>query len=124
MTGWWALRAPDGQVQVLGTQRSGFGNETTGLGIARSTSEWHFLQLPALAPGTTVLLASDGVAEDLHPERLGDLIRHLVEDYGALQHARAALARALRQWPTRGHVDDKTLVVLWLAPERPSPHEE
>jgi hypothetical protein len=121
-----ALRDPGGAVQVLADGRMGFGNETTGLGLARSTSEWALRSYPALAPGTAILLASDGVAEDLRPESLSAFIQHLIEDYGARERKRGrdALARALRQWPTPGHTDDKTLVVLWHAPQEPTGQED
>jgi hypothetical protein len=61
------------------------------------------------------LLASDGVADDLRPGHIPALMDHLVQHLGPMdRRSRAtALRSELRNWPTPGHQDDKTLAMMW-----------
>lgn len=92
-----------------------FGNETLALGTSHRVADWWF---DTLAPGHVrhVMLASDGVADDLAQEKLGDFIATLTSSYGGLEPAARwrALMRELRDWPVPHHVDDKTLVVMTM----------
>jgi len=65
-----------------------------------------------------VVLASDGVADDLVPERIPDFVEWLVEDIAPLAPPLRwrTLRRELTDWPTPRHLDDKTLAVLLLRP--------
>lgn len=92
-----------------------FGNTTTGLGIAADLREWRVHIEPALEPGASLLLATDGVSDDILPDRRLELLDHLVSRFGALPPAgrSRAIARELRSWPTPHHQDDKTVAVLW-----------
>ncbi|MEB3882002.1 PP2C family serine/threonine-protein phosphatase [Lyngbya sp. CCY1209] len=114
-----ALREPDGQVMLLNSQQTGFGNQTTGLGIARSTQEWSAIGKPDFSAGSAVFLATDGIADDLKPDSIGDFINVLITDFGQLSPQRRGqlLSRELRNWPTPKHLDDKTLAVLWHPPK-------
>lgn len=113
-----ALREPDGIVTRLTPQKTGFGNETTGLGVARSTKEWSVITRSNLLPGTAILLASDGIADDLKPDCIGDFIEVLINDFAPLPPNKRyhALASELRQWTTENHLDDKTLAILFAKP--------
>lgn len=110
-----AIRDVDGNLKILGEERQGFSNQTTALGIARSTQEWTVITRPCLSPQTAVLLATDGIADDLVSDRIGDFIHTLVTEFGAMPplQRRQALHRELRNWSTPNHLDDKTLAVLW-----------
>lgn len=112
-----AIAGPDGAVEVLGG-RTGFSNQTIALGYARSLGDWTMARRKALA-GTAVLLASDGVSDDLIPERIGDLILHLTTHFGPMAPAQRqqALRRELIDWQTAHHRDDKTLAVIWQSRE-------
>ncbi|MEV5821175.1 PP2C family serine/threonine-protein phosphatase [Micromonospora haikouensis] len=103
-------------------ERTGFGNETDALGLPGRRPLWHFRWLPAPPAGFRVLLATDGVADDLRPESLGRFVDHLAQEFGPLpppeRHRR--LVAELRAWPTPGHFDDKTLALHWTQRERPS----
>lgn len=88
---------------------------TTGLGIATDLREWRVHVEPRLPDRMALLLATDGVADDLLPEGRVGFLEFLVSRFGALpprERARA-LARELRSWPTPHHRDDKTVAVLW-----------
>ena len=74
------------------------------------------LSLAVAAPvarGEVLLMATDGVSEDLERDRLGDLARWVVDTLGPLRRPGAALARELRAWPVPPHRDDKPLLTLW-----------
>lgn len=92
-----------------------FGNATTGLGIAADVREWRFYFEPQFTGAASILLATDGVADDLLPEKRTDFLTFLINQYGE-QPARQryqAIAKQLRAWPTPRHLDDKTVAVLW-----------
>jgi len=90
-----------------------FGAETHALGTTRRLSAW---TTSWLAPGPVeALLCSDGVANDLLPDRFEALLTWVRE---ALlprpgQERWRMLKNELEHWPTPGHSDDKTLGYLW-----------
>ena len=94
-----------------------FSNETTGLGIARRLSEWQTLEC-SQSSETAVLLATDGIADDLDNSRLGEFVHFVRSTYCPLAPAVRwrRLAHDLRNWPTPYHSDDKTLAFLWNNP--------
>ncbi len=110
-----AIRETDGKVIVLGDERSGFCNQTTALGVARSTKEWSVITRPSFPPGAAVLLATDGIADDLIGDRVGDFINLLTDEFACLQPSVRwrKLCHELRNWSTPKHLDDKTLAILW-----------
>ncbi len=112
-----AIRNADGSLEIVGDERQGFSNQTTGLGIAKSTKDWAVITKPCLLPDTAVLLATDGIADDLLGDRIGDFIHTLVTEFGSMAplQRRHALERELRNWATPNHLDDKTLAVLWCS---------
>jgi hypothetical protein len=88
-----------------------FTNETGGLGV-ESQPKWETRRLQPHS--RSVVLCTDGVADDLLPERLDDFAFWLIEEVRAQPTARRrqTLASALREWPTPNHLDDKTIAVL------------
>ena len=106
----------NGEVTRLEPAERDFGNETTGLGLARDLSEWRTTQLPA-ADVDAVFLATDGVSEELDIERLDDLMAWLTNELRRLPRDRRSrrLARELRELDAPGRFDDRTLSVI-LAP--------
>ena len=109
------LLSKAGSMTTLEPSAERFGNVTTGLGIASDLREWRIHLEPRLHEDTAVLLATDGVADDLLLERRASFLEFLVARFGALPSGSRgrALARELRSWPTPRHWDDKTLVVIW-----------
>lgn len=108
-----AVRA-NGVVDPLVADRAGFGNETDALGIA-GPPVWHSRWLPSLPAGFRILMASDGVADDLRPELVGGFMAYVEQEFGPLPPAERhrRLCAELRAWPTAGHFDDKTLALHW-----------
>jgi hypothetical protein len=100
------------------TQRpeGSFANETLGLGVTHHLAAWHWRRL---APGAhRLLLCTDGVADDLLPERYPALLDWIEQDMLPLPPSSRwrTLARELRAWPTPRHSDDKTLAFLRSCP--------
>jgi serine/threonine protein phosphatase PrpC len=107
-----ARRSPDGAVAVHSSRSEGFGLSLA-LGTPHTLADWSFGLVKPVGPGDLLLLATDGVSEDLKPNRIGDLAAWVVKDFGPLERPDRALARELRNWPVPHHQDDKTLVVMW-----------
>lgn len=112
-----AVRRPGGELVTLEPPDDRFTNQTTALGVASSLAEWRVHEEARAEPGTSVLLATDGVADDLQPARRGAFIAYLRDELGRLPPVARGrrLVRELRNWPVPNHRDDKTLALLWLA---------
>lgn len=104
----------DGEGLSAVANRSGcsFGNETEALGTTHRTGAW--AQRPLDKSVNTVVLCTDGVSDDLLQDRLAEFVDWLVMDVGREDPAARgrALRRALRDWPTPRHLDDKTIAVV------------
>lgn len=107
-----ARRAADGVVAVHPSRSDGLGL-THALGAPHTLADWSFATVEPLTRHERLMLATDGVSEDLEPGRIGDLATWVADDLGALQHPARALARELRNWPVPHHRDDKTILVMW-----------
>lgn len=108
------LKTPTG-TRTLEPPTDRFGNATTGLGIAADVREWRCHLEPNFTGTASILLATDGVSDDLVPEKRAEFLDFLVTQYGsrpAAARARA-IAKELRNWQTPRHRDDKTVAVLW-----------
>jgi serine/threonine protein phosphatase PrpC len=114
-----------GDVSILAPEKEGFANQTTGLGMAVEFRHWTIRRMP---PSETdfVVLATDGVFDDLLLDELPDffayLRRHILA-YPQRERMRR-LHHILRNWPTPKHSDDKTIAVLWRDHPRASIWEE
>ena len=92
---------------------AGFGNETTGLGLAVGLADWHCERGHLQAPGDGLVLMTDGISDDLeHTDgfvsaTIGDLRRR------SIRSAKATLTRGLRAWPVPGHTDDKSIALVY-----------
>jgi hypothetical protein len=69
-----------------------------------------------LGNGMAVLLASDGVSDDLLPEKRAGFVDWLLKEVVSEPKPGLSLTRALRDWPVPRHLDDKTVVLLWEQP--------
>lgn len=113
-----ALRSKSEQVVLESVDRD-FSNMTTGLGVSSDIRDWRIHSFPITAE-TIVLLATDGIADDLEPSKQFQFLEYLMAEYACLPVAdrSRALATALRAWPTPHHRDDKTIAVLWWNPNK------
>ena len=90
-----------------------FGDETLALGASHRIDDWWIVTEPPVR-SRTVVLVTDGVADDLAPERLDAFVNWLTDDIGRLAPVARwrRLCRELRAWPVPRHLDDKTVAVL------------
>lgn len=93
---------------------SDFVNETLALGVNHRITDWTQARLPLPKVPWIAALITDGIADDLRPDKLDEFLKWLREDIGRKPAATRteALRQALREWPTPGHLDDKTVAVL------------
>ena len=108
------LRGSSGDVAVHGQRDTeGFGNETLALGVRHRLGDWRIAVLPP-QPGRCVVLATDGIADDLRLDALEGFVRWLAEEIAPLPPRRrgACLRKELHCWPVPHHTDDKTLAVM------------
>lgn len=104
------------ELLTLALPEDRFSNQTTALGVATSLADWRVHVEPAVTPGLAVLLATDGIADDLEPARHQAFVAYVRDELGPLPATARwrRLTRELRDWPTPHHRDDKTLALLWL----------
>jgi hypothetical protein len=114
-----ARRGADGAVAIHPSRGAGFGL-THALGAPHTLADWSLALARPLTTGEAVVLATDGVSEDLEQARLGDLTAWVTGDLAAHPSPGRALARELRAWPVPNHQDDKTLLVMWKPCNPPS----
>ncbi len=92
---------------------SNFTNETIGLGAGATLRDWSVMKIPS---GTEIfLMCTDGISEDLIPEKLSEFIVWQTKSVFEKQKSerRDYLYRSLKKWPTPKHTDDKTLAIVY-----------
>jgi hypothetical protein len=99
---------------IVGDRGENFANETKGLGASKGPRAWTLAEFPPTDAERVAVLATDGVADDLIPERLDGFCDWLIDSFEALapRKRHSQLAAELRAWPTPGHLDDKTIAVV------------
>ncbi len=106
----------DGEhLHVISQPKPDFSNETSGLGISRSTSDWTFAAISLAKPDSGIVLMSDGVADDLQPDSLANTIA-LLRQRLAQRSRRAQQRWLLRQfagWPAHAGDDDKSMAMAF-----------
>lgn len=107
-----ARRSADGTVAIHPSRSEGFGL-THALGAPHTLADWSLALTRPLASREAVVLATDGVSEDLEQARLGDLTAWVIDELAARPSPGRVLARELSNWPVPHHQDDKTLLVMW-----------
>jgi len=92
-----------------------FGNQTLVLGEKHTLDDWKIWEADRFESGSLILLATDGIADDLDTGKLPEFLDWLQTEFGALppRQRYLSLQKMLVQWPTRLHSDDKTLAVLY-----------
>lgn len=115
------VRGAGGVTTFGGRNPDSFGDETLALGTPHRIDDWWIVNEPPRR-GRIVVLATDGVADDLDMEKLGAFTDWLLTDVARLAPVARwrRLYRELRDWPVPGHVDDKTVAVLTESAGEPS----
>jgi serine/threonine protein phosphatase PrpC len=105
--------------QVLYEPKEGFGNQTIGLGLAKSMQDWRWSEFNSGSRvPDKILICTDGISDDLKPGKHLQFITWLSGKLksGTTQMRWRKIAHELRNWPTPYHSDDKTLVLLQRTP--------
>jgi len=115
-----AVRTGDDPIFCLfGERRDDFSSQTYALGSSRGLKAWRFHHLPPTPFERMMVLATDGVSDDLVPEKIDGFCKWVVDSFQNIDPAARwrRLATELRSWPTPKHLDDKTLAVLKISAE-------
>jgi len=99
---------------AVSDRRAGFANETAALGVTKAFSAWRFADVELVEPGDGVLLMTDGLADDLKPERLEGFACKLSRETSkrSRRGGKRWLEQQLAAWPTAMHADDKTIGMI------------
>lgn len=106
---------PGHPINIVIERNSDFANETVALGTVHRLSDWRYQLFPNNLDDIIVMLATDGIADDLRQDSLSELPSWILRKYGDLPAYRRflSLRSELRNWPTPGHQDDKTLAIFY-----------
>lgn len=110
-----AIIKSDGSYTELYDEKDGaFSNQTCALSSKTQTSQWRMISMNQ-DECCAILLCTDGIADDLLPEKRQDFVRHIYNQGQSFATATVAreLRKMLEQWPVPKHSDDKTLVCLY-----------
>lgn len=109
------VRKPDGDLIQVVQRSTEFTNQTFALGAPHRLADWQTYEMEETPPGTALLLATDGISDDLESEKLPDFVEWLINNFCTLKprERNISLRKALQDWPTPLHQDDKTLAMLY-----------
>ncbi len=107
------LRTDGVYEELIDNKENNFSNQTTALSRETKTIHWKILLMDQ-DESCAIVLCTDGVADDLLPEKRADFVRNLYEQ--GQNFAVVTLIRGVRKmlenWPVPKHSDDKTLVCM------------
>lgn len=99
--------------QLSQKPENNFGNETTGLGISRTFSDWSCLNTVLTHSGEGLVLVTDGISDDIeNPEQFAPAVIASLRGKGA-RYGKRWMTRELENWPTPHHTDDKSIAVIY-----------
>ncbi len=95
-----------------------FSNLTTALSERTTIQQWK-TAIITQEECAAILLCTDGVADDLLPEKREGFVRHIYQQAQktSLVTAKRNLRKMLEKWPVPKHSDDKTLVIFYKCQE-------
>lgn len=102
----------ENKTSVLKPSSGDFGR-TEALGVKHTLANWALEWTKPLKSGEAMLLATDGVSEDVLEDRWADLMVWIRDEVACQDWPNRKLARELRLWPVNNHLDDKTLAMMW-----------
>lgn len=118
-------RLGDGMIVALGDSMGGsiilsdykqnsFSNYTDSLQQEFKAAQWEIATVDA-ADCSSVVLCTDGISDDLLPQKRMEFARELSSTYASVASGKRNrdLKRWLNRWPVPGHTDDKTIACLY-----------
>lgn len=108
------LKSDDSYMELYEKKGEAFSNQTNALSETTTPEQWRILPLK-VEECQSILLCTDGVADDLVAEKREAFVRHVYEIGREFCAAKASreLRKMLENWPTPKHSDDKTLLCLY-----------
>ena len=90
-------------------------NYTKALGASTKIEDWNLVSAKINLADFKLLMATDGVSEDIVENKEIDFTISLVENLTNIsKNSRTKyIKRMLENWPTRFHSDDKTILIAW-----------
>ena len=107
----------DGAIAILGKEsffleegKNMFTNNTVPFGRDEKI-QWYIFKDSEI---DSIVMCSDGISEDLKKDKLLDFFQNYIENYKDIQPNKRVyeIKQWLKNWPVRGHSDDKTIVAL------------
>lgn len=117
--GMLAILKADGTCLELSENKdNSFSNQTIALSCRTTGRQWQTISIPQ-DECSAILLCTDGVADDLLPEKRADFFWHIFNQGRKLATVRVTseLRQMLEKWPVPKHSDDKTLACLYKRKE-------
>ena len=111
-----AVDTENGVLLPVGEEQKPFANITKALGEQLQLEAWRCCVLSATTV-RAVLLASDGIADDLDNTSVSTFVHDVTSTCRSLtpSQCRVQLRRQLQAWPVPHHSDDKTLACMYLS---------
>lgn len=90
-------------------------NFTKSLGSSKSFDDWNLKSFSFDINDFTLLVATDGVSEDLVENKETEFAESLIQKMLKLKRNKRNiyLKQLLENWPTKFHSDDKTICIAW-----------
>ncbi len=90
-------------------------NFTKSLGSSKSFDDWNLKSFSFDINDFTLLIATDGVSEDLVENKETEFAESLIQKMLKLKRNKRNiyLKQLLENWPTKFHSDDKTICIAW-----------
>lgn len=110
-------RVGDGAIAILGKEsflleedKNMFTNYTIPFGRDEKI-QWHIFNDSEI---DSIVMCSDGISEDLKKDKLLDFFQNYMANYKDMQANKRVyeIKKWLKNWPVKGHSDDKTIVAL------------
>ena len=90
-------------------------NYTKSLGNSKSYDDWNIKSFSYDVNSFTLLIATDGISEDLVENRENEFAETVIQKMLKLKINKRnnTLKQLLEDWPTKFHTDDKTICIAW-----------
>jgi len=118
-------RLGDGMIAALGetdehhlvlsdNKQDSFSNYTNSLQQEFKPDQWEVATIESAACNA-IVLCTDGISDDLLPEKQMDFMKEFVGEYAGIPYRKVvpAIKKILNEWPVPGHSDDKTIACLF-----------
>lgn len=105
----------DGAFRIVSDKEDDFTNVTQSLHSARSLGDWKWIEEETGSGPLSLLLATDGISEDLIPDKRQAFLNYLGEltaQADDFRRRNAAVRRLLAGWTAKHSNDDKTLIAF------------